>query len=136
MSNPKEDWWPVAVRVVRNYPARKAEYEELHRACLTAPVSGMPGSSDVARSTENIALRKMPPQKQREYEAVSRAIDVTKRLPDGAKRLELIQRMYWNGRRLYIGQVIYQIGISEATGKRWHARFIRIVGEYLEYTQS
>lgn len=136
MSNPKEDWWPIAVRVVRNYPARKAEYEELHRACLSAPISGMPGSSDVSRATENIALRKMPPQKQREYDSVTMAIEKTGQLPNGKKRLELISRMYWSGRKLNIGQVIYQIGISEATGKRWHARFIRLVGECIGYTQS
>jgi len=136
VSNPREDWWYNAVRMVRNYPARKAEYDELHRAGLSAPISGMPGSSDVSRTTENIALRKMPPQKQREYDAVTRAIEITKLLPDGEKRLELIRRMYWGGKKLYIGQVIYQIGIAQATGKRWHARFIRIVGECIGYTQS
>ena len=34
--------------------------------------------------------------------------------------MELIKKMYWCGKKLHIGQVIYQVGISEATGKRWH----------------
>ena len=136
MSNPRDDWWYNAVRMVRNYPARKKEYEELHRAALGSPVNGMPGSADISRSTEDIALRQMPPQKQREYDAVSRAIEITKLLPDGEKRMELIQRMYWSGKKLHIGQVIYQVGISEATGKRWHVRFIKIVGECVGYSRS
>lgn len=134
MSNPKEDWWPVAIRIVRNYPARKAEYEELHRACLSAPISGMPGSSDVSRATENIALRKMPPQKQREYDAVTLAIEKTRLLRNGKKRLEFISRKYWKGKTLTIGQVVYQVGIGDATGRRWHRDFIKLVGEFIGYT--
>lgn len=136
MSTHKDDWWISAVRMVRNFPARKKEYDELHRVTLSSPSSGLPGSTDVSRTTENIALRQMPPQKQREYDAVNRAIEITRLLPDGDKRLELIRRMYWGGKKMYIGQVIYNIGISEATGKRWHARFIRIVGECVGYTES
>lgn len=136
LSNPRDDWWYNAVRMVRNYPARKKEYEELHKAGLSSPISGMPGSADVSRTTENIALRQLPPQKQREYEAVNRAIEITKLLPNGEKRMELIKKMYWSGKKLHIGQVIYQVGISEATGKRWHARFIKIVGECIGYSIS
>lgn len=133
MSKPKDDWWANAVNMVRNYPARKAEYDELHRVSLSAFGNGMPSNTDISRSTERISLREMPLMKQKEYEAVTRAIETTKRLPDGDKRLELIKRMYWSGRKLNIGQVIYQLGISEATGKRWHGYFIRLVGRCAGY---
>lgn len=118
---------------VRNYPSRKAEYEELHRQQLNQKLSGMPGGGGVSRTTENIALRQMAPMKQVEYDAVTRAITITGLRPDGDKRLELIERMYWQGRKLNIGQVIKQIGIAEATGWRWHSQFIRQVGECLGY---
>lgn len=133
MSKPRDDWWPNAVRMVTNYPNRKREYEELHSQSLVAEMSGMPSGNSVSRSTENVALREMPPMKQQEYDAVTRAIEITKLLPDGEKRMELISRMYWQGGKLGINDVVYKIGIGEATGKRWHARFIRIVGECVGY---
>lgn len=133
MSKPRFDWWSNAVQMVVNYPTRKKEYEDLHSQSLTAGMSGMPSGTSISRTTESVALREMPPMKQKEYDAVTRAIEITKFLPDGEKRLELITRMYWKGGRLGIRDVIYHIGIGEATGKRWHARFIRIVGECVGY---
>jgi hypothetical protein len=129
----KDDWWRNAVWAVRNYPSRKAEYEELHRQQVTQAIGSSPGTGGINRTTENIALKQMPPMKQQEYDAVARAIQITRLLPDGDSRLALIERMYWQGKKLNIYQVIYQVGISEATGKRWHNRFIRTVGECLGY---
>ena len=133
MSKPRDDWWVNAVRMVRNYPARKAEYEELHAQSLVADMSGLPKGGNVSRTTEAIALRQMPPMKQREYDAFTRAIAITRLMPLGEKRMELIERMYWKGHKRNIADVIYQIGIAEPTGKRWHARFIRLVGECVGY---
>lgn len=133
MSNPRDDWWPNAVRMVRNYPARKAEWEDLHRQNLTANLSGMPKAGTAGRSTEEVALRQMPPMKQHEYDAVTRAVAITKLLPDGDKRIELIDRVYWRGKKISLNRVIYRIGIGEATAKRWHAQFIRQVGECAGY---
>lgn len=133
MSKPRDDWWVNAVRMVRNYPARKAEYEELHAQSLVTDMSGLPKGGNVSRTTEAIALRQMPPMKQREYDAVTRAIAITRLMPLGDKRMELIEQMYWKGNKRNIADVIYQIGIAEPTGKRWHARFIRLVGECIGY---
>ena len=133
MSKPKDDWFKSAVWVVRNYPARKEEYEQLHAALTGSPVSGMPKSGGVSRAVENIALRTMAPMKQLEYDAVTRAIEVTRLLPDGNLRIDLIDRMYWRGKKLNLDDVTYPIGIAEATGKRWHGAFIRLVGEFLGY---
>lgn len=133
MSKPRDDWWSNAVRMVRNYPARKAEYEELHTQSLVSDMSGMPRGNGTARTTENIVLRQMAPMKQQEYDAVTRAIEITKLLPRGADRVKLIEQMYWKGRKLRIDSVIYGLGVAEATGKRWHSAFIRLVGECVGY---
>lgn len=133
MSKPKDDWFKNAVWTVRNYPARKEEYQELHTQSICSDMSGMPKSSDVSRSIENIALREMAPMKQMEYDAVTRAIAVTKLLPNGDKRIELIGRMYWSGTKLAIKDVIPHIPVAQATGDRWHGAFIRLVGEFMGY---
>lgn len=133
MSKPKDDWFRSAVWVVRNYPARKEEYEQLHATLTGSPMSGMPKSGSVSRAAENIALRTIAPMKQLEYDAVTRAIEVTRLLPDGVLRIGLIDRMYWRGKKMNLDDVTYSIGIAEATGKRWHGAFIRLVGEFLGY---
>jgi hypothetical protein len=133
MSKPKDDWFKNAVWTVRNYPARKEEYEELHTQSISSGMSGMPKSSDISRTIENIATREMAPMKQLEYDAVTRAITVTKLLPDGEKRVEMIDKMYWRGKKMNIDDVLYPVGIAEATGKRWHGAFIRLVGEFMGY---
>lgn len=133
MSKPRDDWWSSAVRMVRNYPARKAEYEKLHEQSMTMDMSGMPKGGGASRTTENIVLRQMAPMKQQEYDAVTRAIEITKLLPRGDDRIKLIKRMYWEGRKLRIDSVVYGLGVAEATGKRWHGAFIRLVGECVGY---
>ncbi len=134
MSRPRFDWWVNAVNTVRNYPARKAEYEDLHTQSISAHITGMPRGSDISRSTETTALKRMPPAKQKEYEAVTNAIHITTMYPNGDTRVELISRMYWQGKKKQnISDVVAGLYISEATGKRWHAAFIRLVGECFGY---
>lgn len=132
MSKPRNDWWSNAVNTVRNYPARKQEYEELKRQSFSG-LSGLPSSGTISNPTEQLALREMPPMKQREYDAVTQAINVTLMMPDGDTRMTLIREMYWKGQKRNISDVINSIGIAEATGKRWHGAFILLVGECLGY---
>lgn len=133
MSNYKHPWWRSAKQAIMNYPAWKAELKQLHSQTVTAGEGGIPSGVDVSRKTENVALRQLPRAKQREYDAVSRAVEITSLLPDGDRRVDMIRQMYWKGKKRGISDVIYGIGIAEATGKRWHGAFIYLVGECLEY---
>lgn len=133
MSSPKDDWFRNAVWTVRNYPARRDEYNEIKAQSITASLTGMPGSGQVSRSVENIALRQMAPMKQQEYDAVTKAINVTQQLPNGDARCRLVELMYWKGGKKDLCQVIPLIPVAEATGKRWHGAFIRLVGEFMGY---
>lgn len=133
MSKPRDDWFRNAVWTVRNYPARRSEYEELHTQSVVSDTSGIPHGSGVSRTVENIAIREMAPMKQLEYDAVTKAIEVTRLLPDGDNRVAMIDLMYWRGKKLNIDDVICTVGVAEATGKRWHGAFIRLVGEFMGY---
>ena len=133
MSSPKYPWWPSAVRMVRNYPVWKSELEQLHSQTVTAGEGGIPSGGDVSRKTENVALRQLPPAKQMEYEAVRRAVEITSLMPDGERRVDMIRKMYWGGKKLNISGVIYGTGIADSTGKRWHGEFIYLVGECFGY---
>ena len=133
ISKPRFDWWSQVIWSVRNYPNRKKEYEQLHSQSVTAGGGGAMGSEGVNRRTENIALRQLPPAKQNEYDAVTKALEITKMKPDGDKRIDLIRRMYWEGKKLRVTDVIMHVGIAEATGWRWHSEFIELVGVLIGY---
>lgn len=133
MSKPRFDWWANASNMVRNYPTRKAEYNELHRHNISAHISELPHGTDITRATEAVALREMPPAKQKEYDAVNSAIRITEMYPNGHSRLELIRLMYWDGNKKNISDIAPTLYISEATGKRWHSAFIRLVGTCFGY---
>lgn len=119
--------------MVRNYPVWKAQYIELHSQSCVAELSGMPHSGNVSRTTENIALQQLPRAIQNEYDAVTRAIEITLLMPDGEKRVELIRLMYWRGKKLNVTDVVSLIPVAEATGWRWHSAFIQLVGECAGY---
>lgn len=135
MSKPREDYFPNAVWTIRNYPARLEEYKELHRQEMSFRMSGVPGNGDISRTVESIALRQMAPMKQAEYEAVTKAISVTKMLPDGDLRVELIRRMYWGKKKVAMKNIFPALYIAEATATRWHGAFVRLVAEFMGYVK-
>lgn len=133
MSSPHFDWWCNATRMIRNYPARKQEHDDLQSQKVTADLSGMPCGGSSGRTTENIALREMAPAKQQEYEAVRKAIDITSMLPNGDIRMKLIKKVYWGEKHCPIESVVYDLYISRQTAKNWHRAFVYLVGECFGY---
>lgn len=115
---------------MRDYPRLKEKYEALHESSVIAKYGGSGGGSGgVHRTTEDIAIRELPCQEQREYEAVRYAMEITKNRRDGELRLQLIKLMYYEGYRLT--DAAYKIHVSDRTALHWHGDFIRIVGYQL-----
>ena len=135
MSSPRYDWWPSAIRMIRNDPARRAEHDDLMSQSVVADLSGMPHGEGESRPVEQIATREMAPALQQEYEAVTKALEITRLLPTGKEREKMIRQMYWGREKRPISSVVYQLHIAEVTGKRWHADFVRLVGVCFGYIQ-
>ena len=127
MSKPRYGWWSYAKHMVRQYPKLKQEYELLHNQHITAEMTGMPGTKTVSRSTERTALRQLPPARQREYDAVQKAIEKTKLLRTGGDRLAVVDMVLWKRTHNVDGAAL-KLYISEATATRYHSDFIRLVG--------
>lgn len=128
MSNPRFGWWSYAKYLTKAYPALKKEYDALRSQHITAEPSQISYSTGCAsRSTEIVALRQLPPAKQADYDAVTKAIEQTKRLKTGQERLQLIDKVYWKQSHTLDGAA-YAIGYSYAQGKRYHRDFLRLVG--------
>ena len=128
MSKPRYKWWGYIKSVIRAYPSLKKEYRDLHEQSITANLSGMPGGGSVSRGTEEIAVRELPYTKQREYEAVRRAVGFTKMLDTGEDRLDLIDMVFWKKSHTLSGAA-YKLNLSYQTAQIYHSDFIVTVAK-------
>lgn len=129
MSKPRYKWWGYIKAVIREYPVLKKEYDALHEQSISAMMSGMPVSGNTSRSTETIAVRELPRVKQREYEAVRRAIEYTKTTKNGNLKLRMIDLVYWKKSHTVEGAAM-KVGYSADRGKQMHGDFIRLVAKF------
>ena len=130
MKKQRYRWWRYIRRIIREYPALKNEYEELHRQSLVADISGMPKGHGAGRTVENIALRQLPPDDQADYDAVTQAIKNIMRMEDGEQRLALIRYVYWCEKEHKVKDAAPVLHVSEATAKRWHGDFVKYVAKF------
>jgi hypothetical protein len=85
------------------------------------------GLYSAARVTEKTSLRQLTPAKQANYEAVTKAVEQTKKLRNGAERLRLIDMVFWKQSHTLDGAA-YAIGYSYDQAKLYHRDFLRLVG--------
>lgn len=78
---------------------------------------------------EAVALRQLPADDQKVYDAVTRAIEVTKLNKAGGERLKLIKLMYWSPKSIPAKDAAIQLFVSKRTAERWHGDFVRLVGK-------
>lgn len=127
----REDWWEYTKKIIRSYPELKRKLESTGSPSITvtyAPVSGQ--NSGVSRPVERAVVERLTDKEQRRYDAVTAAIAETKRMRDGQKRLEMIEKVYWNRSHTLYGAAMC-LPISERTAWRWNSRFIRLVEQKL-----
>ena len=128
MSKPRYRWWGFARRMIRDYPSLKSALALLHEQSTVADISGMPRRSGTSRTVEVLALRQLPEDDQKVHDAVAKAIASISLQPGGEAKLELITMMYWSDRPLTVKGAAPLLHISDATAKRWHGEFVRLVG--------
>ena len=131
MSKPREPWWPYVKNILRAYPAMKRELDALRSPAMTARYNPAGGGSGPGRSTEQTAMRELPPQRMREYEAVASAIRKTGHMQDGKLRNELIRLVYFR-KRYNLSGAAWACHVSERTARTWHGDFLRLVAHYLD----
>ena len=128
MSKPRYIWWSYAKAMVRQYPALKRDYDDLHRQNITASMSGMPGGNSASRTTETVVLRQLPAVKQKEFDSVDSAIKITLKMPNGKERLTVIDLVLWKEETTIEGAA-QRIHCSKETAWRYHRDFVRLVGK-------
>lgn len=132
MSKPRFDWWPYVKGMIRRYPELCEEYANLHSQSVTADYSGMPRGGGGGRGLESLAIRELPSTRQREYEAVRRAIRVTERYRSGEERLKVLKYVFWENRkgRDLLQFAALQTPCSYDTAQTYHEEFIYLVASF------
>lgn len=129
MSKPKYRWWGFVRKMIRDYPTLKKQWEEIHTQSAKEELSGMPKGGGTGRPIESVALRELPSDDEKVYDAVTQAIKITLLRPDGNERIALIRFVYWYDKRHLLKDAAYRLYISEDTAKEWHGSFVRLVGK-------
>lgn len=141
MSKPKYLWWDYVRKVIRNYPKRCEEYNALYEVAVTKHVTSYKdangelcdcysiSSGGNGRTVENVSLRELPRQDQKEYDAVRLAFSLTQTAPDGESRVRFIRLYYYSG--LTLSASAYREHISPKTAERWNGSFVRLVAKNL-----
>lgn len=107
MSKPREIWWSYAKAMIRQYPK-------------------------INQNTAN--KQQLQPVKQKEYDAVKKAIEITNRKTNGANRMELVRLVLWcDG--CTVDQAAARLYLSESTARRYHRDFVRLVGQCYGLTE-
>lgn len=126
MSKPRYNWWPFVLNIIHDYPERRAELKKLKEQKVTASMTGMPKASGNGRGVENLAIKSLRPQEQKEHDAVMMAVNRTKIMPDGKLRLGVVRLTLW--RNFNIAGAAMQLNVSERTARRYRWQFILLTG--------
>ncbi len=127
MSKPRFDWWSYVKRMTRKYPQYCRELQELKVIPSTPNYDAVGHGSGISKPTEQVALKRLPVSKQRDYDAVRLAVEETERQSNGRHKIELIRLVYWKNSHTLTGAA-YKIGIEQQTAWFWHRDFLRLVG--------
>ena len=129
---PRESW-AIIERVIRRYPAEKAEYETaVERLLHSTPENGGQGSGNLQENpVERIAMALNTPRMERirrETEAVEKAYA---QIPEEYRKV--IRARFWSDRSRNMPYIWMQatVSYSERQMRRIAARFIENVGKAL-----
>ena len=121
------DWWQYAIRIAEKWPFLQEMYTDLHKQSITPNLSGMPCGGSVSRAVEDIAMRTLPGNLQKEYEAAEFSLSELMSKPEGAKRREVVKLRYWDGTMTIDGAAM-NVGYSERTARRICWRYVLGIG--------
>ena len=126
MGRSRYNWWPFVLNIIRDYPARAKQLQELQVQSIVADNSGMPKSGSSGRAVEGAALKQLPDrQEQLEYEAVHKALTRTRAMKAGKTRLQIVKLTMWNDYTIDGAAMI--VHESRDTTKRYRWQFVMLV---------
>lgn len=123
----KYGWWSYAKSMIRAYPARVAQYEDIIAMGVTPSLSGMPHGTSPGDPVGEVVARADGTPAYQEYWAVKRALNICGSLsPDFCAFVRLY---YWTRPRLQLEQIADRLHYSPETVRKWNKRFIYTVAK-------
>lgn len=124
MSKPRYRWWGYVKNIIRAYPELQKRLDALREQPITANASGSSGGGKgESRPVEVAALRELPREEQREYEAIKKTVLITQQMRTGKDRLKLMELCYWKKSHTLEGAAD-KIHISYDTARNYQWEFI------------
>lgn len=131
MSRRSNTWRQTARQAAYDYPVLRIRLCDLQSMSITPSLSGMPMGGGEHRSTEDAALRQLPPEDQRRYDAVTQALEISEHLTSGLARRKLIELVYFRRSHTLDGAAM-QIPCSVQTAWTWNNDFLLLIWSRLK----
>lgn len=131
MKRRSSTWRAQARQAACDYPKLRTALRDLQSMSVTPSLSGMPGGGGEHRGTEDAALRQLPPEDQRKFDAVDQALEVCRRLTSGPFRIKLIELVYFAKTHNLQGAAL-QIPCSVQTAWTWNNDFLLLIWSRLK----
>ena len=123
----KYAWWGYAKAMIRAYPMRKAQYEDIIDMSAIPNNDGMPKGTAVSNPVESLMISAEQNNAYQEYWAVHKAIN-TMRQRRGLLFCEFVKLYYWTLPRLKLEEIAEILNLSTRTIGEWNKVFIKLVG--------
>ena len=135
MSRYKYWWYPNIARALKAYPGLIAKKDDIQRQNIIARYSAEPSGVGASRSTEDIALRDLPPAEAALVDAISSALDEASHRRDGEYIVRLIDLVYFRQTHTIQGAAT-ALHMTEKTARRKHGDFITTTAKKLGYLKN
>lgn len=123
---PQKSWRHAARQAAYEYPGLRERLRDLQSMSMTPSLSGMPMGGGEHRSTEDAALRQLPPEDQRRLDAVGQALEISGHLTSGLARVKMIEMVYFRRSHTLEGAAL-RIPCDVRTVKTWNNDFLLLI---------
>ena len=111
--------------MIRAYPLRAAQYEDILRMNVTPSLSGMPHGSEPGDPVGELLISAEGKALYHEYWAVKKALQVCSAI--APEFCQFVRLYYWTTPRLQLEQIADRLNYSPETIRRWNKRLIYTV---------
>lgn len=120
----KYSWWSYVKGMVRAFPQRVAQYEDIIAMSVTPSLSGMPHSSTPSDQIGDVLGKAESRAQYQEYWCVKRSLTICGTNP---AFIDFVRLYYWTEPHLQLEEIADALHYSPETIRRWNKKLIYTV---------
>ena len=121
-------WWDYTKKMIRAYPERQREYEQIISSVHGPSLDGTPKGNRIRDPVSELLEKLEDKAFYREYSAVHEALAVCSDINPAF--MKFVQLYYWNRRKYSLEDIADRVHYSPETIRRWNKRLIYTVAYY------